>query len=69
MYFEDHGQPHIHAAKAEREGKYFWRTGKWIGSLPPAETRKVEVWAKTRHKELERAWQCLQDGRSVPKMS
>ena len=43
MYFEDHGQPHVHAAKAEREGKYFWRTGKWIGSLPPAETRKVEV--------------------------
>lgn len=69
MYFAEHGEPHLHAFKAEHSAKYFWRTDEWIGTLPKADTHKIKSWAGNRPEELEEAWDALRRGYSAIKVA
>ena len=65
MYFNEHGEPHFHAFKAEHSAKYFWRRDEWIGALPKADEHKVKSWASNRQAGLEEAWDALRRGLST----
>ena len=69
MYFAEHGEPHLHAFKAEHSAKYFWRTDEWIGALPKADEHKIKSWASNRQEELEAAWDALRSGHPTIKVA
>jgi hypothetical protein len=63
LYFDEHPPPHFHAEYVENQAMIALDSLEIIaGTVPRPQYRKIVAWARTRKRELLRAWtRCQSD--------
>ncbi len=69
MWFNDHGEPHIHARYGKHAAKFRIRDASLLdGALPPRATALVVEWTLLNQAPLFEAWRQVRDGRKPAKI-